>query len=58
MVLSVMNPALEAFIASRTPMGRAATPAEVADLIAYLASSRASYITGVDVPIDGGWTAS
>ncbi|MDR3588696.1 MAG: SDR family NAD(P)-dependent oxidoreductase [Negativicutes bacterium] len=58
MVLKVMNPALEAFISSRTPMGRAATPEEVADLIAYLASSRASYITGVDVPIDGGWTAS
>lgn len=58
MVLKVMNPELAAFIKSRTPMGRPGTPEEVADLIVYLASPRASYVTGVDVPVDGGWTAS
>jgi NAD(P)-dependent dehydrogenase (short-subunit alcohol dehydrogenase family) len=33
---------------------RAAEPAEVADVIAFLASERASYMTGVNVPVDGG----
>jgi 3-hydroxybutyrate dehydrogenase len=32
-------------------------PPEVADLVAYLCSSRASFITGTSLPIDGGWTA-
>jgi len=40
------------------PAGRMARPAEVADLIVYLASSRAAMITGVDVLIDGGLTQS
>ncbi|MDR3592671.1 MAG: SDR family NAD(P)-dependent oxidoreductase, partial [Negativicutes bacterium] len=59
MVAKVMDdPAWVQLIQSRTPMGRVGTPAEVADLIVFLASSRASYITGTDVAIDGGWTAS
>ncbi len=32
-------------------------PAEVADVVAYLCSEHASFITGSSVPIDGGWTA-
>jgi len=36
------------------PMGRMGTPEEVADLIAFLASDRAAYITGVIAQIDGG----
>lgn len=44
-------------IVSRTPLGRPGTPEEVAELILFLASSRASYITGANIPIDGGWTA-
>lgn len=38
------------------PAGRMVKPAEVADLIVYLTSSRAAMITGVDVLIDGGLT--
>jgi NAD(P)-dependent dehydrogenase (short-subunit alcohol dehydrogenase family) len=34
--------------------GRAGEPQEVADLIGFLASPRASFITGTDVAIDGG----
>ena len=41
-------------VMSRTPMKRMGEPSEVADLVAYLASDAASYITGEIVVIDGG----
>ncbi len=40
--------------AENTPMGRAGTPEEVAQLIRFLASDQASYITGQNIVIDGG----
>jgi NAD(P)-dependent dehydrogenase (short-subunit alcohol dehydrogenase family) len=40
-----------------TPMGRFAEAAEVAAAILFLASDAASMITGVTLPVDGGWTA-
>lgn len=39
------------------PIGRIGEPEEVADLVAYLASDRAAFITGSDFRIDGGLTA-
>jgi meso-butanediol dehydrogenase/(S,S)-butanediol dehydrogenase/diacetyl reductase len=42
----------------RIPMRRAAEPAEVADVIAFLAGPDARFITGVVLPIDGGLRAS
>jgi len=39
------------------PIKRLLEPAEVADVVAYLCSAQASFITGASVPIDGGWTA-
>jgi NAD(P)-dependent dehydrogenase (short-subunit alcohol dehydrogenase family) len=40
-----------------TPMNRAAQPEEIAEVVAFLASPRASYVTGADVAADGGRTA-
>lgn len=39
------------------PLGRPCRPEEVAELALFLASDRSSYITGVAIPIDGGYTA-
>jgi NAD(P)-dependent dehydrogenase (short-subunit alcohol dehydrogenase family) len=40
--------------AAALPMGRAADPLEVADVIAFLASDRAGYVTGASIAVDGG----
>ena len=44
--------------ASQIPMGRIGEPREFAALVAFLASERASYITGTSIPVDGGWIRS
>jgi 3-oxoacyl-[acyl-carrier protein] reductase len=44
-------------IERRTPMGRYAQPAEIARVVAFLASDDASYVTGSAIAVDGGWLA-
>jgi 3-oxoacyl-[acyl-carrier protein] reductase len=45
-------------MAKQSPMQRIAEPHEVAEAIAFLASDRAAYINGINVPVDGGRTKS
>jgi meso-butanediol dehydrogenase/(S,S)-butanediol dehydrogenase/diacetyl reductase len=42
----------------RMPLGRVAQPADIAAVIAFLASDDARFVTGANIPVDGGVTAS
>ncbi|MDU8944208.1 SDR family NAD(P)-dependent oxidoreductase [Ovoidimarina sediminis] len=48
------NPEAYRMAMSRTPLGRAGTAREVGDVVAFLCSDKASYITGETIYIDGG----
>jgi NAD(P)-dependent dehydrogenase (short-subunit alcohol dehydrogenase family) len=53
-----IDPAFRADREARTPMGRWGAPEDVADAVLFLASARASFITGVILPVDGGYLAA
>jgi NAD(P)-dependent dehydrogenase (short-subunit alcohol dehydrogenase family) len=44
-------------MSSKAALNRAGRPEELAEVAAFLASDRASYLTGTIIPVDGGWTA-
>lgn len=50
-----IRPEDEAYIAPGTPLGRLGIPADVADVIVYLASKQASWLTGQLLYVGGGW---
>lgn len=49
------DPAGRAQIAEKVPMGRLGTPEEIGELIAFLTSSHASFVTGQVINFTGGW---
>ena len=51
------DPQLNAHILSKVPLGRWGDPRDIGKLVRFLCSDDASYITGTDILIDGGWTA-
>ncbi|MFE3141015.1 SDR family oxidoreductase [Streptomyces scopuliridis] len=44
-------------LGGKAALGRPGQPEEQAHVAAFLASDRASFVTGVVVPVDGGWSA-
>ena len=55
-VLEKDNPDLFQTMVSRNPMGRMGTPAEIANAVVFLASPRASFISGTNLIVDGALT--
>ena len=47
----------EDLLVSLEPIGRVANPEEVADAVLWLSSAKASYVTGIALPLDGGLSA-
>ena len=54
---SLKDPVRSAWMKERIPIGRPATPNEIANACAFLLSDEASFITGAFIPVDGGWLA-
>lgn len=50
---AILSPGSEALV-DRIPMGRLGSPEEVAAVIYYLCSEQASYVTGAEIPVNGG----
>jgi 3-oxoacyl-[acyl-carrier protein] reductase len=48
--------AVEQRTIAQIPLGRMGEPKEFGEVVAFLASPAASYVTGVTIPVDGGWT--
>ncbi|MEO5900619.1 MAG: glucose 1-dehydrogenase [Ilumatobacteraceae bacterium] len=55
--IALADESLRRLIIGRIPLGRLATAQDVANAVVFLASPAASMITGVTIPVDGGWVA-
>lgn len=56
---SLPDPQAEAAkVAAAIPLGRIAEPADVASVVRFLASPEAAYLTGVSIPVEGGYLAT
>ena len=60
--MSVGNPQFEeldwASYVAQLPLGRIGRPADIGETVAWLASDASAFVTGIDVPVDGGLTAT
>jgi NAD(P)-dependent dehydrogenase (short-subunit alcohol dehydrogenase family) len=55
--LSIMNSDFHKKLCDKTPMGRVATADEIVGPLLFLASNASSYVNGINLAVDGGWTA-
>ena len=56
--LNLKESEIEKQMADQVPLKRIAKPVEVANAVVFLASNKASYISGINLPVDGGRTKS
>jgi NAD(P)-dependent dehydrogenase (short-subunit alcohol dehydrogenase family) len=56
-ITQAQDPALNAAVVAATPLGRAGTPREIAYGCLFLASDEASFVTGIEMYVDGGYLA-
>lgn len=56
-LLKTLPPEVTGPMVSKMPIGRLAQPAEIANVIAFIASDEASFVTGATINVDGGYTA-
>jgi 3-oxoacyl-[acyl-carrier protein] reductase len=52
------DPDYEVKWSSVIPLGRAGAPQDIANVVRFLASDAAAFVTGVTLPVDGGWTCT
>ena len=55
--IALADESLRRLIIGRIPLGRLATPENIADAVVFLSSPASAMITGASLPVDGGWTA-
>jgi NAD(P)-dependent dehydrogenase (short-subunit alcohol dehydrogenase family) len=56
-IMEAMDPEVLREMSAKSAMGRPGRPEEQATVAAFLASDRASFVTGTIIPVDGGWSA-
>ena len=56
-IMGAAGAASQPALFQKASLGRAGEPSEVAEVAAFLASDRASFVNGAIIPVDGGWAA-
>lgn len=55
--IQAAKPQFAARLAEKTMLGRIGAPEEIAGAVVFLAGDGARFVTGAEIPVDGGWTA-
>lgn len=56
-VMETLRPELRDYMSQKASLGRPGSATEIAQVVAFLSSDRASFVTGTVIPVDGGWSA-